>query len=259
MNQSCSNKMNIDVTNFSKVPEITLLFWITKVLTTGMGEVASDYLAHTFNPVIAVACAGTVLVAFLALQFSVNRYKAWIYWFNVIMVSIFGTMAADILHIGLGIPYVVSTSFFLAALAFIFVAWYKKEGTLSIHSITTRQRELFYWAAILTTFALGTATGDMTASTMHLGYFYSGVIFAIIIAIPAIAYLQFHMNEIWTFWFAYIVTRPLGASFADWIGVSKSRGGLGIGTGIVSLVLTAIILTLVGYMAFRYKYISDRG
>ena len=241
----------------NKVPEITVFFWIIKVLTTGMGEVTSDYLAHQLNPVIAVALAGIGLVASLVLQFSVRRYVAWIYWLNVIMVSIFGTMAADVLHVGFGIPYLVSTTFFVVALAIIFATWYASEKTLSIHSIYTRHREAFYWATILATFALGTAAGDMTATTMHLGYFFSGVLFALLIAIPALAYWLFGLNEIFAFWFAYIVTRPLGASFADWMGVSHDRGGLGLGTGSVSLGLTIIILGLVGYLAITRKDVKE--
>lgn len=237
----------------SKVPEITVFFWIIKILTTGMGEVTSDFLANHMDPVIAVAIAGVGLAAALLLQFSVRKYVAWIYWLTVIMVSIFGTMAADVLHVGLGIPYMASTIFFVAALAVVFGVWYASEKTLSIHSVYTFKRELFYWTTILTTFALGTAAGDMTASTMHLGYFYSGILFAVLIAIPAVAYLILGLNEIFTFWFAYIITRPLGACFADWIGVPKSRGGLGIGTGWVSLTLTIVILCLVYYMAVTGK------
>ncbi|WP_234121588.1 COG4705 family protein [Clostridium hydrogenum] len=245
--------VNITKKNFNKVPEITVFFWIIKILTTGMGEVASDYFASQINPVIAVAATGICLIIALTIQLLLRRYVAWIYWLNVVMVSIFGTMAADVLHVGFGIPYIVSTTFFAIVLTIIFVAWYLSEKTLSMHSIFTRRREFFYWATILTTFALGTAVGDMTASTMHLGYFLSGVMFTILIAIPAIAYLKFGLNEIFAFWFAYIITRPLGASFADWMGVPASRGGLGIGTGSVSLGLTIIILCFVGYMAITRK------
>jgi len=253
MSKPLSDTINIAQRTFSKVPEITIYFWIIKVLTTGMGEVTSDYLAHQLNPVIAVALAGIGLVASLALQFSVRQYVAWIYWLNVVMVSIFGTMAADVLHVGFGIPYIVSTTFFVVALAIIFATWYTCEKTLSIHSIYTRHREAFYWAAILATFALGTAAGDMTAVTLHLGYFFSGVLFTLLIAIPALAYWLFGLNEILAFWFAYIVTRPLGASFADWMGVSHNRGGLGLGTGWVSLGLTILILGLVSYLAITRK------
>lgn len=241
----------------NKVPQITIFFWIIKVLTTGMGEVASDYLANHLEPVIAVALAGLGLVTLLVLQFSVRRYVAWIYWLNVIMVSIFGTMAADVLHVGLGISYLASTTFFVMALAIIFITWYASEKTLSIHSIYTRRREAFYWVTILTTFALGTAAGDMTATNMHLGYLFSGMLFALLIAVPALAYWLFGLNDIFAFWSAYIITRPLGASFADWMGVPHDRGGLGLGTGSVSLGLTIIILGLVGYLAITRKDVKD--
>lgn len=239
----------------NKVPEITIFFWIIKILTTGMGEVASDFLARQMDPVIVVAFCGIILIISLILQISMRRYIAWMYWSTVIIVSIFGTMAADVLHVGLGIPYIVSTAFFMTVLAIVFSIWYASEKTLSMHSIYTKRRELFYWATILTTFALGTAVGDMTASTMKLGYLNSGIMFAIIFVIPALAYWLFNINEIFAFWFAYIITRPLGASFADWMGVPQNRGGLGIGTGTVSLVLTVIILALVGYLSMtREKY-----
>jgi uncharacterized membrane-anchored protein len=237
----------------SKVPEVTVYFWITKVLTTGMGETTSDYLAHRLDPVIAVGLGGVGLVAALALQFFVRRYVTWVYWLAVVMVSVFGTMAADVLHIGLGIPYLVSTMFFTVALAVIFAAWYAIEKTLSIHSIHTRRREAFYWATVLTTFALGTAAGDMTATTTGLGYLGSGVMFALVIAVPAIAHRWFGLNAIAAFWFAYIVTRPLGASFADWMGVPHSRRGLGWGTGQVSLVLAFVIAGFVAYLTVTRK------
>jgi len=166
-------------------------------------------------------------------------------------------MAADVLHIGLGIPYIITTIFFMVVLAIIFVTWYVNEKTLSIHSIYTMHREAFYWATILTTFALGTTAGDITAINMHLGYFYSGVMFVVLIAIPALFYWLFRLNAIFAYWLAYIVTRPLGASFADWMGVSHIRGGLGIGTGWVSLGLTIIILSLVGYLGVTRKDVKD--
>jgi len=143
----------------TKVPEITAYFWITKVLTTGMGEATSDYLVHRFNPEIAVVVGFTAFVVAMALQFWVRRYNSWVYWLAVVMVAVFGTMAADVLHVGLGIPYAVSTAFYSVVLAVIFWLWYRSEGTLSIHSIYTRRREVFYWATVLATFALGTAAG----------------------------------------------------------------------------------------------------
>ncbi|MCO6008455.1 hypothetical protein NE236_26105 [Actinoallomurus purpureus] len=237
----------------SKVPEVTAYFWIVKVLTTGMGETTSDYLAHRLNPIVAVALAGILLAASLAFQFGVRRYVAWTYWTSITMVSVFGTMAADVLHVALGVPYIISTAFFVVALAGIFAIWYASEKTLSIHSIVTMRRELFYWATVMTTFALGTATGDMTAVTAHLGYLVSGVMFAVLIAVPALAYLWLRMNAIVTFWFAYVLTRPLGASFADWMGVSRARGGLALGTGPVSLALAVIIVGFVGYLTVTRK------
>ncbi len=232
----------------SKVPEATVIFWITKVLTTGMGETASDYFVTHLVPAVAVALGAIGLIVVLLLQFSTKRYVPWVYWLTVVMVSVFGTMAADILHVGLGIPYIVSTIFFIVVLSLIFIIWYSTEKTLSIHSITTRRREVFYWLTILTTFALGTATGDLTATTLHLGYLASGILFAIAIAIPAVLYAVFKLNEIFTFWFAYILTRPLGASFSDWMAVSHARGGLAWGSGSVTFALTILIVLFVGYL-----------
>jgi uncharacterized membrane-anchored protein len=237
----------------SKVPEVTAYFWVIKVLTTGMGETTSDYLAHRIGPIVAVGLAGVVLTAALVLQLSVRRYVAWIYWSAVVMVSVFGTMAADVLHVGLGVPYVVSTAFFVLALAAIFALWYASEKTLSIHSIFTWRREVFYWATVMATFALGTAAGDMTAVSMHLGYLASGVMFAVLMTVPALAYWRLGLNPVFAFWFAYVVTRPLGASFADWLGVSRVRGGLALGTGQVSLGLTVVIVGFVGYLAMSRK------
>ncbi|MCW2864069.1 MAG: putative rane-anchored protein [Actinoallomurus sp.] len=237
----------------SKVPEVTAYFWVIKVLTTGMGETTSDYLAHRLGPIVAVGLAGVVLAAALVLQLSVRRYVAWIYWSAVVMVSVFGTMAADVLHVGLGVPYVVSTAFFVVALAAVFALWYVSEKTLSIHSIFTWRREVFYWATVMATFALGTAAGDMTAVSIHLGYLTSGVMFAVLMAVPALAYWRLGLNPVFAFWFAYVVTRPLGASFADWLGVSRARGGLALGTGPVSLALTVVILGFVGYLAMSRK------
>jgi uncharacterized membrane-anchored protein len=174
---------------------------------------------------------------------------AWIYWFAVVMVSVFGTMVADVMHIVVGTPYVASTVGFAALLVIVFLGWYRTEGTLSIHSITTRRRELFYWATVLTTFALGTAAGDMTATTLGLGWFGAGVMFAVVMVVPAVGWRWFGLNAVFAFWFAYILTRPLGASFADWLALPPARGGLGFGTGRVSLALLALIVVLVGYLA----------
>ena len=238
-----------------KVPEVTIYFWIVKLLSTAMGESTSDYLVFHINPYIAVALGGIGLIVSLILQLSVRRYVAWIYWLAVIMVAIFGTMAADVLHVVLGIPYLVSTVFFSVALAVIFAAWYASEKTLSIHSINTRRRELFYWATVIATFALGTAAGDMTAATFGLGYFSSGVLFAVLFAVPALAYWLFGLNGIVAFWFAYIMTRPFGASFADWFG-KPILGGIGLGDTKVALVLTILIIGFVGYLTVTHKDIK---
>jgi uncharacterized membrane-anchored protein len=232
-----------------KVPAIGAWFWVVKVLTTAMGEVTSDYLVHQLQPAIAVVLGGLALVAAIALQFRVRRYVAAVYWLAVAMVAVFGTMVADVIHVGLGIPYLVSTTGFAIALIGIFLAWYRTEGTLSIHTIDTRRRELFYWATVMASFALGTAAGDMTASTLRFGYLGSGMFFAVLIAVPAVAYRWFGLNSIAAFWFAYVVTRPLGATFADWLGRAPSLSGLGLGTGLVSLVLTVAIVILVGYLS----------
>ncbi|MFI5271967.1 MAG: hypothetical protein ACHQ4H_02910, partial [Ktedonobacterales bacterium] len=212
-----------------KVPEITVYFWIAKLLSTALGESTSDYLVFHFpglptrqGEYAAVILGGVGLVIALTLQFLVRRYIAWVYWFAVVMVAIFGTMAADVLHIVVGVPYLESTVFFAVCLAVIFVVWYLVERTLSIHSIDTPRRELFYWATVMTTFALGTAAGDMTAWTLNLGYFVSGLLFIGVFALPALGYWLLGLNPIVAFWFAYIVTRPLGASFADWFGKPQS-------------------------------------
>ncbi len=243
--------MRLDSTKrhaFSKVPEVTAFFWIVKALTTAMGESTSDFLVHSLVPEIAVVLGGIAFAIALYLQFSKDRYVPWAYWLAVAMVGVFGTMAADVLHVGLGVPYIASTIFYAIVLAVVFRTWYLSEGTLSIHSITTQRRELFYWAAVLATFALGTAAGDLTAVTFGLGYFGSIFLFAAVIAIPAVGYFRFGMNSILAFWFAYVLTRPIGASVADWLSVSSARGGLALGTGPVSLVLATAIAAFVYYL-----------
>jgi uncharacterized membrane-anchored protein len=233
----------------SKVPEVTAWFWLTKVLTTGMGETTSDYLARVLGPVAAGAIGLFGLVGLLVLQFRTPRYSVWTYWSAIVMVSVFGTMAADVVHVVAGIPYAVSTIAFAVILTAILTSWYVSEGTLSIHSIHTRRREGFYWATVLATFALGTAVGDLTAGSLHLGYFSSGLVFAVMIAVPAVGGLWLGLNAVTAFWAAYVLTRPLGASFADWMGSSVHHGGLGWGTGPVSLLLVVIIAGLVGRLA----------
>jgi uncharacterized membrane-anchored protein len=244
----------------TKVPEITAMFWLVKLLTTGMGETASDFMNHKFGPGVAVPFMLVGLAIALKLQFKISRYDARYYWFVVAMVGVFGTSAADALHIGFGVPYAVSTLFCVIATTVVFGAWFASEGTLSIHSIYTRRREQFYWATVLATFALGTAAGDLTAMPLNLGYFWSGVMFAGLIAIPAVGYWKFGMNPIFAFWFAYILTRPLGASFADWVAVPAARGGLGVGAGTVTLAMIAIIVACVSYLWIsRADVMEDEG
>lgn len=236
----------------NKVPEATAAFWTIKVLTTGMGETASDLLARLLGPVPAVALGALALVAALTAQFAVRRYVPWVYWTAVVMVSVFGTMAADVLHVGLGVPYAVSAPFFLAALAGVFALWYGVERSLSIHGIRTRRREVFYWGAVLATFALGTAAGDLTA-TAGLGYLGSVILFAAAICVPALAHRGGALNAVTAFWTAYIITRPLGASLADWMAVGKGRGGLGLGLGPVTLAWTVAIVGCVAWLAFSRR------
>jgi uncharacterized membrane-anchored protein len=238
----------------AKVPEISALFWVIKLLTTGMGESFSDYLGNG-NLVV----AGLVLVVgfgfALWLQFRVRRYIAPVYWFAVMMVAVFGTAAADLLHVVGHIPYLASTAFYAVVLTVVLVLWRRSEGTLSIHSITTRRRETFYWCTVLATFALGTATGDLTATVLGLGFAPSAVLFAVLILVPLVAWRR-GMNEVGAFWFAYILTRPLGASLADWLGKPPAITGVGLGDGTVSGVATMMIAVLVACLAITRRDIQ---
>jgi uncharacterized membrane-anchored protein len=232
-----------------KVPRVTAYFWIIKVLTTAAGESTSDYLVHRFNPYLAVIGGFVAFAIAMAIQFAVSSYVPWAYWLAVALVAVFGTMAADVLHVEFGVPYVASTILFAVALTVVFVAWYRSEGTLSIHTIYTPRREAFYWAAVLATFAMGTAAGDLAAHTGGLGYFKAGVFFAVLFVLPGLAYRFLGMNAVFAFWFAYVMTRPLGASFADWLGKPRALGGLGYGDGPVAFVLVALIVAFVTYVS----------
>jgi uncharacterized membrane-anchored protein len=242
-----------------RVPEITAWFWLVKGLSTAVGESTSDFLVHQIHPVPAVLSGFAAFVVALYCQFHMRRYVAWTYWFAVVMVGVFGTMAADVLHVGFGVPYVASASLYGVLLAAVFVVWQRTEHTLSIHSIDTFRREAFYWAAVVGTFALGTAAGDLAAVTLHLGYFYSALLFALVIAVPAGGFRWLRWNAIFSFWFAYVVTRPLGASLADAFGKPKDSGGLGFGAGYVSLVLAAVIVVLVSYLAMSRRDVQKDG
>jgi len=238
----------------AKVPEVTALFWVLKLLTTAGGEAFSDYLALRGH---AVAGAVEILIFVVAVlvQFFTRRYVAAAYWFLALAIAIFGTGVSDALHLIAGIPYAGTTALWTVILALIFWRWQRSEGTLSIHSITTRRREVYYWATVFATFALGTALGDFTAATLHLGYLASGVLFAVVIMIPAVAW-RLGLNAVLAFWLAYVVTRPLGASFADYLS-KPAFGGLGYGDLPVSAVLIGVLAVLVAYTAIARRDIQQ--
>ncbi|WP_052433141.1 COG4705 family protein [Streptacidiphilus carbonis] len=231
------------------MPGIVAAFWIVKGLSTAVGEGASDYLVQAMAPQLAVVLGFAAFLIALALQFRMARYWAWTYWFAVVMVGIFGTMAADVMHVALGVPYTASSVLYAVLLLAVFWLWRRTEGTLSIHSIDTRRREAFYWATVVATFAMGTAVGDFTAFTLHLGYFTSAAVFAALILVPAAGYRWLDWNPVFCFWAAYVLTRPLGASIADGLGKPRSVGGVGLGDGPVVLALGALIVLLVAYLA----------
>jgi uncharacterized membrane-anchored protein len=236
----------------AKVPEITLLFWIVKVLTTGMGEAMSDFLGQKSVPL--AGAVGVLGLGFaLRLQLRAREYRAGVYWTAVMAVAVFGTMAADGLRDGASLSYAVTTPVFAAVVAAIFWHWRRSEGTLSVHSINTRRRELYYWAAVLATFALGTAAGDLTAMPLHLGFLGSAVLFAGIIAVPAVGWWRGKLNPTLAFWSAYVVTRPLGASVADWLGKPHAATGLGLGDGTVSGLALVAFAGLVAYLARSHR------
>lgn len=241
----------------AKVPEITVLFWVIKVLTTGMGEAASDYLGNTNLALAGVVGVGG-LVLTLRWQLRADRYDPAAYWSAVAMVAVFGTMAADLLHVVLGLSYAVTTPFYAVALTVVLVWWYSSEGTLSIHTITTRRRELFYWATVLTSFALGTAAGDLTAANLGLGFLDSGYLFGAMIVVPLVAW-RLGLNAVAAFWAAYILTRPLGASFADWFGKPPSLTGLGLGDGTVTWISLGAIVVLVAWVGVRGHGVQEPG
>ncbi|HVW80796.1 MAG TPA: hypothetical protein VHB69_07660 [Mycobacteriales bacterium] len=238
-----------------KVPEITLLFWAIKICSTAMGEALADFLDGPSNLIAAGAGSVLALVAFvvaLRWQFRTTRYTTGVYWFAIAMVATFGTMAADAPHQFFGAPYWLVTIFYAIVLGLVFWRWWANERTLSIHSIDTRRREHFYWSTVLATFALGTATGDWTATSLHLGFFSSAMLFCGAITLPAIAY-RLGASPITTFWCAYVLTRPLGASFADWFDYPRNAGGLGVYRFIVWGSLAIVMTGLVTVLARRER------
>jgi uncharacterized membrane-anchored protein len=227
-----------------KVPEITLVFWVIKVLTTGVGEAASDYLASV--ALVTTAVVGLVFfVVAMALQWRASRYVPAMYWLAVSAVAVFGTMAADAVHVVLGVPYPVTSTGYALIVAGTFLLWRRSQGTLDIHTVTAGPREGFYWATVLATFALGTAVGDLSAFTLGFGYWPSAVLYAALITIPAVAWRRFNLHPVIAFWTAYVLTRPLGASIADGLGKPANKSGLGLGDGTVTIVGGIAIFALV--------------
>jgi len=230
------------------VPEIIALFWVVKILTTAGGEATSDYL-KTYGNFGGGGTEVALFVVALVLQFSTRRYRAFAYWFLAFAIAIAGTGISDFLHLDVHIPYAGTCLLWAVILAAVFWAWHRSEGTLSIHSITTQRREAFYWAVVFATFALGTALGDFTATSLNMGYLPSGLFFFGVILLPLVAWWRFGLNPIVAFWMAYVVTRPLGASFADWISKPSSITGIGFGDGPTAVVFALAVLALVVYLA----------
>jgi uncharacterized membrane-anchored protein len=243
---------------WNKVPEITLFFWIIKILCTTVGETAADFLNTNLN----LGLNGTsiimslLLIIVLVFQFKSKKYTPSIYWLAVVLISVVGTLITDNLTDNLGISLVSTTIVFGIALAAIFGIWYSIEKTLSIHAITTKRREAFYWLTILFTFALGTASGDLVAERLNLGYFLSVGIFAGLIAVVFLAYKRFGLNAVWAFWIAYVLTRPLGASIGDFLSQARVDGGLGLGTVITSVIFLLAIVVTVSYLAVTKKDVA---
>lgn len=236
-----------------RVPPPSPSFWAVKVLTTGMGEAVSDFLVTRFDPVPTVLLTAVVFVVVLGAQLRLRRFVPAMYWGAVSMVGVFGTMAADVVHVALGIPYAVSTPVFLLALAAVFVVWWRTEGSVDVHTVTTDRRERLYWAAVITTFAAGTAAGDLLASTADLGYLGGAVFFAVIMTVIVGLRCARMIGPVVGFWSAYVVTRPLGASIADGLGAEPGRGGLGIGSGTVGAVALTLIVLIVAVLSTRER------
>lgn len=232
-----------------KVPEITLIFWVVKIVTTAGGEAGSDYLAlGSLGKVVGGGIEVLLLVVALAWQFRTRRYHAAAYWFLAYAIAVSGTGIADFMHLYLGIPYGGTTVLWAVVLIAVFATWHRSQRTLSIHSITTTRRECFYWATVFATFALGTALGDFTASVLGLGYFGSAVLFFVVILLPALAWWKFGLNSVVAFWCSYVITRPLGASIADYLSKPHSLSGIDLGNGPTALGALVVLIVLVGYL-----------
>ena len=234
----------------NKVPEVTLYFWVIKIMATTVGETTADLLSEKLKLGLTITSLvmGALLLVAMIVQFRARQYMSSIYWIAVVLISVVGTLVTDNLVDNFGLPLWVATTAFAIALSVTFAAWYMSERTLSIHTIYTSKREAFYWAAILFTFALGTGAGDLLAEGLKLGYAHSVLLFGASIALVMFAYYIFKLNAVLAFWIAYILTRPLGASFGDLLSQPKSDGGLGLGTVVTSAIFLAIILGLVVIM-----------
>lgn len=241
-------------TALNRVPIVTVDFWVIKLLAVTMGETAADYLAVNLGlGLTATSLIMTaVLIGALVLQFGQKRYVPWSYWLAVVLISIVGTLVTDNLVDNFGVPLMVTTVMFTIALAVTFALWYAAEGTLSIHSIKTTRREAWYWLAILFTFALGTASGDLVSEKFALGYFQTGILFGLIIGSLALGYFFLGLDAILGFWLAYIFTRPLGASFGDFLSQPGEYGGMGLGTIITSVIFLSAIAAIVAYMSVTH-------
>jgi len=239
----------------NKVPEVTLVFWIIKVLATTVGETAADFLNVDLGLGLTITSIvmAILLIAALLAQFELRRYLPAVYWLAVVLISVVGTLITDNLTDNLGVPLWATTIVFAAALAITFASWFVVEKTLSIHSITTSRRELFYWLAVLFTFALGTATGDLVAESFNLGFFVALLVFAGAIVAVIVAHFVFHLNAVMAFWIAYILTRPLGASLGDLLSQPVADGGFGLGATGTSVLFLAVIVVLVIVLTARAK------
>jgi len=239
----------------NKVPEVTLYFWIIKILCTTVGETAADYLNTNlgFGLTNTTYVVGALLVAILAVQFRARGYLPGVYWLAVVLISVVGTLITDNLTDNFGVSLVMSTIVFALALAMTFAAWYRSERTLSIHSIVTTPREAWYWLTILVTFALGTGAGDLVAEKINIGFLNSALMFAGLIAIVAVAHVRLRLNAVLAFWIAYVLTRPLGASIGDYLSQAHADGGLGLGTTATSAIFLSAILTLVVFLTLTRR------
>jgi uncharacterized membrane-anchored protein len=240
----------------NKVPEVTLWFWLIKIMCTTVGETAADYLNDNlgFGLTKTTYVTGALLAVLLLVQFRLRRYIPLAYWSVVVVISVFGTLITDNMTDRYNVPLTTSTTVFAIILAIVFAVWWWVERTLSIHSIVTTRREAFYWLAILFTFALGTAAGDLTAEKFDLGYGVSIAIFGSIIVVIAIAHFALNMNAVLSFWLAYIMTRPLGASIGDFMSQhSHKYGGLGLGTTGTSYIFLGLIFAMVAYLSITKR------